>query len=435
MKAIFVNLLTFMVMVRVLVALSGSGTISATPCMLTKSEQGRITNVRLEAERAQYIVQLELCIVLVNASRWPLHAVGEHVLISGGSVRHLNDFSEDLASYRGYLARQGISAVWSYPSLHLRSGHHESDFFEGGIGLRRQLVTRLTHLFPEPSASIVSAMVLAERGSIPEPILEDFRHTGTAHVLAISGLHVGIIAGALWIPITRIPVPGWMRSVLIIVMLWTYIVFIGAPVSAQRAGLFISLGLIAIRLRLLISLPTVLFLTVATLLLAHPLLIYDVSFQLSFSAVAGIFLLLFLTRPYSFNNSTMQHLSNLFKVSLGAALGTGPLIALHFGIVSPVSVLANLAIVPPIMILVPLALLALGISFIFFPLALVLAWLSQLLIFWMTAAATFFARLPGAYFADVQFSLTWLPLYYLLIILLAHYIIKKQHRIWHEVWE
>ena len=412
-------------------------------CLLSESESGSIVAVRLEPSRVQYTVQTPQCQVLVSASRWPLYTVGDELVLRGGNQRLLSEFSEEFASYRQYLERQGIGAVWSFPNVSL------SPPYEGGVPriseagwfskAQQNILARINHLWPEPTASVIGAMVLAERGTIPEAILEDFRHTGTAHVLAISGLHIGIIAAALWFVVSLLPLPSWTRSVLIVTALWAYIVFIGAPVSAQRAGLFFSFLLIALRWQLLVSLPTVLLLTITALLSYQPTLVHDVGFRLSVSAVGGIFLLHFVTKPWRGVYRTMprpgQWLIGSLLVSAGAALGTGPLIAHHFGLLSPVSVVANALIVPPLLVIVPLAVITLLTSFIFFPLALLLAWPVQLLVSWITGVAAFLARLPGAALAEVSFPATMLPLYYVSLLAIAHLFIRKQRRTWREVWE
>ena len=95
--------------------------------------------------------------------------------------------------YPAYLARQGIGSVMSFPSVTMVVEGQGDRLRSALFGVRRSLHASLGRSTPEPAASLGQALLLGMRDTIPEAVLDDFRKTGTSHLLAISGLHVGIL--------------------------------------------------------------------------------------------------------------------------------------------------------------------------------------------------------------------------------------------------
>lgn len=417
--------------------------INPSLCDMKSSATGRVINmpdVRPNALRLR--VALDNCTVLVSVSPFLDIKAGDTIALSGGRIQTLSQVSDFSAGYGEYLKRQGISGTWQYPDVAVINSGAASPWrhlirlpkLHDGLRLRIQ------KLFTEPDASMVTAFLLGEAGTLPARLTDQFRATGVSHVLAISGSNIALLAAIAYALLSLFPLPPWPRTILITVLLWLYIIFINAPLSAVRAAYFFSLALVFLRLHHLVSLPTALFLTCAVTMTANPLVLFDIGWQLSVAAVAGIFMIIFLIKPYQHRLALpwfaafTRGLINLFLLSLGAWLATMPLVAASFGTISVVSLLANLLVVPTISFYIIVSIIALAFSFL--PvISLLLSYLLRLIINWLDYITAALSAWPGALLENVPFPPWLVFVYYLGLAALAIIIVRWQGRSWREVWE
>ena len=216
----------------------------------------------------------------------PFFRYGDRLLLDG-ELEEAPVFAD--FNYREYLARRGIDALMFEP---------EATWLEEGQGsrplallhsLRRSLAGALDASLPEPQASFAKAVLLGIRDTMPSDVVEAFRNTGTSHLLAISGLHVGVVLG-LVVPAAA-GLFGRRRSLYLLLPLgvvWLYVLLSGLSPSAERAAIMASFYLAAVALgRQRSALPALGF-AAAFMAALDPQVVYDVSFQLSFAAMAGI---------------------------------------------------------------------------------------------------------------------------------------------------
>lgn len=180
----------------------------------------------------------------------------------------------------------------------------------------------------ERTCGLLEAMLLGIRTNMDSSMRDLFRQAGAAHVLALSGLHLGILSGVFIFWLQRVLTSGWRYLVGIvgIIMMWSYALLTGFPVSLCRAALMMSL-LVVGQMRLVgnntwHTLGFAAFL----LLMLNPNTLFDIGFQMSFAAVTGI--LLFyepLTQIWMPSNTALRWLLNLSVVSLSAQLGVFPI--------------------------------------------------------------------------------------------------------------
>lgn len=373
------------------------------------------------------------CRALVTVDRFSELGEGDVVELAGGEVQSLDKVREYSVGYAGYLERRGISATWRYPSTNVvqagKSWIHP---------LHRTIRERVTSLFIEPDSSVVLAVLLAEKGTLPKELTEAFRATGVSHVLAISGLHISLLTGMLLVVLMLLPLSPYARTTVVLVWLWSYVVFIGLPTSAARAAAFWTIALTAWQLHVLVSLPTVLLLAVSAIVLLDPLLLTDVGFQLSVSAVIGIFLALFLAKGlprWGGRAGAAGKLVGSALVSLGATVATGPIVAYHFGNVALSGIVTNLLVVPFIPALLILVITALLLSLVFMPTALLVAFVARGIIAWLEMVTSFIAGVPGLFYEEVQVSMRLIALYYLIIAVICGAILRHQKRSWREIWQ
>lgn len=218
--------------------------------------------------------------------------------------------------------------------------------------LRGKAQARIRAMHGERAAT-VEALILAQRDGFDPAVRDRFVRAGLAHLLAISGMHVGLITGSLLLlgRIARLSTrtSAWAAALLTV----GYVLILGAPYAASRAALQVVL-LLASRLLQRPADPLAILATAALVILAFdPLAILDPGFQLSFAGVAGIVLLrrrLIEAVPLTGRWRTWWEGT---AVSIAATLSTTPIAALHFGQAAPIGILSNLVAIPLSALAVP----------------------------------------------------------------------------------
>lgn len=215
--------------------------------------------------------------------------------------------------------------------------------------------SRLAQLFPRTRA-LATALVWARKEGLDPGLRDAFARAGTAHLLAISGFHVGVVAGVLLLALGTLGLPHPLRFTLASGGVWAYVLAIGLPDAALRAALLLTvlaLGRIGNR-----SVSPLGALATAFLgfLLVDPGALARPGFQLSFSGAAGLVLGY---RPLSawirarIPRRTPSFLSSGLAAGVAATLATLPLVAWHFGRVSLVGIPLTLAVTPLVVLAIP----------------------------------------------------------------------------------
>lgn len=403
-----------------------------TDCRITMPVTGRVQRMYSQKEKStQFVVRSNVCNILVTVDRWEEIIPGDDVIIEDG-IEGIGLMPAGLEGYKSFLIRQGIGATARFPDFQVI--HHGVHSY----GARAKTSHRIASLFAEPEASVITAMLIGLRGEVPSEIENQFRASGVTHILSISGLHVVMIAGIVFALVSLFPFSLWTRSLLAIAALWAYGYFIEFPVPAVRSLIFLTAVLLAANISVLVSLATTFVIALVLLISMNPLTIFDISFQLSFAAVAGIGAVLFLARPL-FTRATGSHMRRAFGtallVSLGATVGTFPIALYHFGAISFAGILVNLLIVPVVPIFMGLSLLALLFSLIVLPISLLVAGIVHVLWLWIDTVTVHAASLPGAFLTDVSISLRSVFIWYLGIVICMIGVVHTQHRTWREIWE
>jgi len=163
--------------------------------------------------------------VLIRVPRYPTYRYGDVLKVSGELETPLQ--FEDF-DYKSYLERQGIYSVIYYPLVEVLDHGQGSKPLQWIYSLRERLSASVARALPEPQGSLAQAILLGLRGNIPDSVYEAFSRTGTAHLLAISGLHISIII-AMFLSF-GILVFGRQRSIYIwltLAIIWLYALLAG----------------------------------------------------------------------------------------------------------------------------------------------------------------------------------------------------------------
>ena len=224
--------------------------------------------------------------MLVTVPRYPEYNYGDLVSITGElqTPPRLDDFD-----YKGYLAHQGIYATMYYPRIEVLEGGHGFPPLAWIYDLRGSLANTLAEVLPEPQASLAQGILLGLRGNIPADLSSDFTRSGTAHLLAISGVNLAIMAGilvglGLWLFGRRHYLYIWLAFVII----WFYTIITGMNPPVVRGAIMASMFLFAEALGRQRSGMAALTFTAAVMVGISPYILGDASFQLSFLAMAGL---------------------------------------------------------------------------------------------------------------------------------------------------
>jgi len=300
------------------------------------------------------------------------------------------------------------------------------------------------------SSGISKALVLGEQGDIPEEVKEHFIVTGIAHLLAISGDHLGIVALLsfslmIWILkrseflLLTIDVKKWAAA-LTLPCLLVYTFIAGGGISVIRATLMVITFFFSILFNRERNLLHTLALAAFLILIFSPPSLFDVSFQLSFLAVLSILYLVprilqdlkqkgvSLLPKTSWKGNILKYIMLSLLVTGVAILGTAPFVALHFNRFSPVGFFTNLLFIPWVgFFIVPLSLIASLFSFFFTPLATLLIHINDFITLTLLKVVAFFASIPYASFFVSTPTLFEIILFYLLLFSVIH--LRKGKRI------
>jgi ComEC/Rec2-related protein len=246
---------------------------------------------------------------------------------------------------------------------------------------------KIDGLYPIDSRGFVKALLLGDKREIPLEQRQRYALTGTAHVLAVSGLHVGILSAILFVILSVIPKRSIRFSIFAFAVI-SFVIITGNQPSALRAGLMI---LLIVWLKLLernIHLLNALSATVIILLMADPAMLYSAGFQLSVGSIIGIGLFYrpFLTRleqVFYKERRWKKYVLSAFALTLSAGIIVAPFVAWYFRLYSTISPIANLFMVPLASLSMIVSLMSLLAECIWHPLAVMYANLADILIYGM----------------------------------------------------
>ena len=270
------------------------------------------------------------------------------------SARNFDEFD-----YARYLIRKGISGTgfvasghWQFSECRKEKEGIATVLYRLAASYRTQIENLYRRLGIEgDELAVLSALTLGDKTDLSESVRESYSVAGVSHVLALSGLHIGLLYALAFFLLRPLLLGGQsgrvLRSLLLILLLWLFAFFTGLSPSVVRSAAMFSIWALAdLCGRQSFSLNT-LALTAWLMLLVRPVWLFDVGFQLSFAAVLSILLFQpFLYRLCPVRHRAGTYLWGLVSVSVAAQLGTAPLALFYFSRFSTHFLLTNLLVVP-----------------------------------------------------------------------------------------
>ncbi len=360
--------------------------------------------------------------------------VGDRVRFSGrlrGVSPPSNPGSFD---YRRFLALRGIyvtCALHRYTDVvAIEDGRPPP--LSGRIDRLRQHLNRwIASTTSPPVSAILSALLIGYRGMVPESIRTIFRKTGTSHMLAISGLHLGIVAVFLFVVIKRLaglfPRVFLYADVYRITAFFTfwlllfYLLLTGSRLSTLRAFIMAATFLVALFFRRSTRIEDVFILAAFVLLLFQPEAIFDTSFQLTFAAVGGILLGVpergrtpdSAERRQGVPAVILRWVGLSLWITFLAMAATFPILAAGFHRASPMGLLANLLGIPLLSFLIlPIGVTALALHPLIPPVSALLITIDGRLVAALLSVLRYLSQIPHAQITVFPFRWIGVLLYY-----------------------
>lgn len=368
-----------------------------------KAHATQATVVALTDSTAQQLIPVSgktLVYLKKDSLSSPNLQYGDWILIATKNLKSVEPPSNPFGfDYAQYLHWQNIyHQVYLSPTDWRKLPQNKANWAYSQIYKLRSYCLRVinTYVGDNQEGGVAAALLLGYRHYLERDIVQTYSATGVTHVLAVSGLHVGVVAIAgMWL-LGFLDKRGkygiWLRIFLLIVGIWIFIFLAGAPPSAARSGVMLSFMLFSQALARRANFYNTMAASALLLLYLNPYNLMDVGFQLSYLAVAGIvFFQDYIYRWIKFDNRYLDAFWNVSAVSLAAQLATLPLILYYFQQFPTYFILSNF-------IAVPLSSAILYVGVVFFA----VAWLQPL----------------GIFLGKILYYLVWL---------LDHFLIFVQH--------
>ena len=295
--------------------------------------------------------------------------------------------------YDMYLARYGVFTICQEAGVEKIGGGGGNFLFRGIFSLKQVVADRINKLWHEPNASFMAGLLYGYRGGLGE-FNELFSRTGVTHIVAISGYNISIIATVLITICVHLLVPRKKAFWLITGGIILFVLFAGASASVVRAGIMGIIVLLAKQMGRTSNVGNVMALTAVLMTLQNPLiLIWDAGFQLSFVATLGLVYLTPLIQNWFDRFPQAFGIRESVVSTFAAIITTLPLMLFQFGRLSVVAPIVNVLILWLIPFIMLFGFLAVLISFIFFPIGEIVAWIALIGLQYITTIVKWFAGL------------------------------------------
>ena len=348
------------------VELEGKVASEPDPGMATANYEVEIQYVTLSGERRPSNGK-----VRISVNQYAEYLPGTAVRISGKLEEPpiFPDFD-----YRSYLARRGVVGTMYFPKVQVTSEPGRWELSRNLAEARLNLQHSLERSLPEPEASLGAGIAFGRDGNLPDDLYEDFRTTGLAHIVAVSGSNVTLVTALTFL--LTVPLFG-RRWALIpaVVTVGSYLLIAGLSPSVMRAGVMAAVFLFGIYLGRQQSALSALGAAAIAMTAWSPAVARDLGFQLSLSATAGLVVfgpwIRWALRCAAGRTSLRALIPGLAvdvaALTLSATIATLPITWVNFGQVSLVGPLANIVVEPAFVLAFWLSAAAAGAGLVYSP--------------------------------------------------------------------
>jgi len=319
-------------------------------------QQGLVQRARVQSDGIPGFVQVEV-------GSYPTLLVGDVVTVLC-TIQPIRTLAVTEFRYDRYLAKEHVYAVCKgYGSPQIVGVEHGwrrtmDRWRQGFAGLIQR------HL-QEPHASLLIGLLYGARSTLPADLVDAFRRTGTMHIVAVSGFNVTVVSNAILLLLTLTFLKRQRAYAVVLIGVFLFVLFAGADAAVVRAGIMGALVLTAKHLGRPRVTVTLFLIAASVMLLINPrMLLDDVGFQLSFVAAIGLVTLGPVFQRWFFFLPKKLNLRSILSETLAATFATMPISLWQFKTVSLISPIANLFVIPWIILAMSLGMMGVLVSLI-----------------------------------------------------------------------
>ena len=324
-----------------------------------------------------------------------------------GKLEKPENFTTDQGKefdYINYLKKDGIFYVMKYPKIELVSRGRGSKIKSALFSVKEKFLRVINSQIPEPDSLLMGGLILGEKAPFSQDFTQKFINTGTIHIVALSGYNVTIVAE--WIMKLFIFLPMRLGIGIGIFAILLFILMTGASSTAIRAGIMATLALVARATGRNYDVARALLLAGIVMVLFNPfVLVFDVSFELSFLAAFAVIFLAPRIEKYFMWITPKFQLRDIVSVTCAAYIFVLPFILYKMGNLSLVALPSNVFILPFIPITMLFGFLTGIFGSIWYIFAVPFALISQALLSYELFIINFFSSLPFSSFTLRNFPL------------------------------
>ena len=304
--------------------------------------------------------------VLINIKKGSVRLpilIGSRLVIEDQLVKNFKPNNPNQFDYGTYLETKNIYAqIFTQASQVKISTQIQKDIWFYTANFRDKIISSLSsHGFKKEELAVIVALILGQQQDISPDVMRDYQYAGAIHILSVSGLHVGFILLFINFLLTPLPKNKWgntTRLVIVLLSLWLFAIIAGLAPSVVRSATMFSFIAVGMFLNRETNQYYTLVLSLFTILLFEPLFLFDIGFQLSYTAV---FFILWLEPIFKSlwkpTNKIITYFWSILTVSFAAQIGTLPLSIYYFHQFPGLFFVTNLVLIPCLTLVMFLGLL------------------------------------------------------------------------------
>lgn len=412
-----------------------SGYVSEIPVEKTRSVKAEITLQQIKYKGKWQTSSGKMIVYFEKADKAKNLEIGNTIVFIGKPQEIQAPLNPHEFDYKAYLNLRDIyhSVYLKDESWHVVSEVKTVTLFSFTQKIRKHLLNTYRQSGLENTEfAMVAALVLGYDDEIDRPLLNAYSHTGTLHVLSVSGLHVGIIymlLGYVLSFLDRNKKTTWIKVFFILGFLWFFVLLSGFSAAAVRAAFMFSLIMLGKTLFEQVETANIVLVSAFFSLCINPFWLADIGFQLSYTAVLGIiYMYPYFNNMFAFSWGFANKLWALCSVSIAAQLATLPITLYYFHQFPALFLITNLVLIPISTLVMYGSILVLVFSK-FTIVAKMLVYITGFLIKTMNACAVFFDSLPFCVIDNIHLSMINLVLMYVVIFLVFISIEERSYRL------
>ena len=343
--------------------------------------------------------------VLVLTRPYMKFEYGDKIKIYG-KLQEIKNFSMDTSrpgtdfDYKAYLAKDEIYYQFLDPKISVVSRGNGS-YIQGKLfEIKNSFLDKLNSVIPEPGSSLMGGIILGAKSALDKDLTNDFKRVGLIHIVALSGYNVTVVADSLMRVIWFLPLlPKLIIGSMVIIL---FALMTGGGSTVMRASLMVLLAMLARATGRIYLVGSALLVAAVGMILYNPkIFVFDISFQLSFLATAGLIFFTPILEKYLYLITDRFQLRGMLVSTLAAQLAVWPIILYKMGNFSLVSIPANLLVGPVIPVTMFLGFLTGFVGYISYYVSLIFGVCSYFFLFYIIKITEPFSALP---FASISIS-------------------------------